>query len=161
MTPPFQAALMPFFSCFHFLCPALPERNLFYKHFIDSLWVSHHAPQSHSSPPPKKRKKKKKNLTMEAIVCHSVSHSIYPFSQMSLIVNVHCNESGSRPLASATPSILDPCRDSPQMSSCCPESWRSCSFGSAVSAPSHTPAFYRWDRYWGGTIQSPGSGPGS
>ena len=49
------------------------------------LWVSHHAPQSHSSPlpfipalclcnlPPPKEKE---NLVVEAVVCHSESHSI-------------------------------------------------------------------------------------
>jgi hypothetical protein len=56
---------------------------------IDSLWISHHLPQSYSSPhlfifilcphnhPPSKRKKNKQrqNISMEASVYHSVSHS--------------------------------------------------------------------------------------
>jgi hypothetical protein len=40
---------------------------------------------------------------------------------------------------------------------CHGESW---SFGSVGLTPSHPPAVHRWDRCWGGPIQSPRSGPG-
>lgn len=47
---------------------------------------------------------------MEAVVCHSVNHSIYPSVHTSLLVNVHCRPishwSDSRPVASSTPSTL-------------------------------------------------------
>jgi hypothetical protein len=60
-------------------------------------------------------------------VCHGVSRSI-PFC---------LNRSGSRPLAFATLSMLDPHQDSSQLSCCCPVSWRACSFSSAGPAPSY------------------------
>ena len=47
--------------------------------------------------------------------------------------------SGSRSLASVTPSILDPHWDSSQLSCCCPLSWRSCSFGTVGLALSWVP----------------------
>jgi hypothetical protein len=100
-----------------------------------------------------------KNLTVEAAVCHNVSHG-YSFGQTSLLPNVHCNESGLRPLASAILSILESHWGFSQISCCRSVSWKLCSFGSAGLAPSHTPAFHRWGRCWGEHIQSPGSGPG-
>jgi hypothetical protein len=68
--------------------------------------------------------------------------------------------SGSRPLASATLSVLDPHWESSQISCCCLVSWRSCSFNSSGTAPSQAPDVHRWDRYWSGPTLSPGSGPG-
>jgi hypothetical protein len=68
--------------------------------------------------------------------------------------------SGSSPLASATPSILDPHQDFSQLSSCCPVSWRSCSFGSVGPVPSPTPEVHRWGGCWDEPSQSPGSGRG-
>jgi hypothetical protein len=68
--------------------------------------------------------------------------------------------SGSRPLASLTPSILDAHPDSSQLSCCCSVSWRSCSFGTAGLALAWFPIIYKWYRCWGGTTQSPGSGLG-
>lgn len=49
-------------------------------------------------------------VALEAIV----SHTVYSFDQIALLANVHYIESpsGSRPLASVTPSILDPQEDS-------------------------------------------------
>jgi hypothetical protein len=44
--------------------------------------------------------------------------------------------SDSRPLDSATQSMLDPHRDFFLIACCCPESWRSCSFDFAGSSPS-------------------------
>ena len=63
-------------------------------------------------PPNKKniqtKTKHRKHLITEAVVCHSVSHGISVHT--SSLVNVHRNESLAdlRPLASETPSILDP-----------------------------------------------------
>ena len=42
----------------------------------------------------------------------SVCHPVYAFVLTDLLVNIHCNESGLRSLASATLSILDPHWDS-------------------------------------------------
>ena len=67
--------------------------------------------------------------------------------------------SGTRPLASATLSILQPYWDASHVSFGCPVSWRSHSFESEGLAPSWTPAVYRWGRYWGAPTQSPGSVP--
>lgn len=60
----------------------------------------------------------------------------------------HCF--GSRPLATATPSTLDPHRDSSGISSCCLVSRRSCSFDSAGQASSHALAAHSWGRSLGG-----------
>jgi hypothetical protein len=46
---------------------------------------------------------KKKNIIVEAVVCHSVSHSM-PSVHISLLTNIPCSES----LASTTLLILDP-----------------------------------------------------
>ena len=48
-----------------------------------------------------------------------------------------------RPLASAALSILE-LQENSQILCCCPESWRSCGYGSAGPAPSHAPAVHRW-----------------
>jgi hypothetical protein len=90
-------------------------------------------------PPPKKikTKKNKQNKTkhrkhlVEAVVCHSVSHSIplYPHIFACKMFTVMHRWSGPRPLASVTPSVLDPHWDSSRLSCCCPVSWRSYSFG--------------------------------
>ena len=94
---------------------------------------------------------------MSCLYCLSITSSFVlavlgknSFVQTALLANIHCMMScwsGSRPLASGTPSILDPQWNSSQISCCCPESWRSCSFGSVESAPSHTPAAHRWGRW--------------
>jgi hypothetical protein len=64
--------------------------------FIDSLWISYHAPQNPLSPccsisalwscnlQPQPSKTKTKNLTIEAIVCH---HTIHPFALTVLLAN--------------------------------------------------------------------------
>ena len=98
-------------------------------------------------------KKEKSNLVVEAVVCHSVSHSI-PFAHTSLFVNIHCNESLVWLKVSAFPtlSILDPYQESSWISCCCSVLWRSCSFGSVGLAPSLDSAVHRWGRYWGGSI---------
>jgi hypothetical protein len=105
--------------------------------------------------------RQRKSLTMEAGVCLSVSHSL-PFCPrlcLRMLVSV-THWSGSRSLASAMLSILEFHWDSSCTSCRCPVSLRSCSFGSAREAPSHTPAVTRWGRCQGGPTQSPGSGPG-
>ena len=89
---------------------------------------------------------------METAVCHGVSHNTpfcpNTFLQMFIAVS---HLSGSRPLASATLSILNPHWDSSQISCCCPVSQRSCSFGSVGLAPSPALADGRWGRCWGGS----------
>lgn len=57
--------------------------------------------------------------------------------------------SGSRPLASALPSILDSHWDSSQIPCDCPESWRSCGYDSVGLAPSCPLAAHRWGRCLG------------
>lgn len=59
-------------------------------------------------------------VTVEA----SVSHTAYPFVLSALPANGHCNEYGSRPLVSATPSTLDPHQNSSEISCGCPKSRR-------------------------------------
>jgi hypothetical protein len=84
-----------------------------------------------------------KYLVVEAVVCSTVFHSIsfcLCFLQMFIAMS---HWSSMRPLASATPSILEPHWDSSSLSCWCPVSWRSCSFGSVGPAPSHTPAVYQ------------------
>ena len=69
------------------------------------------------------------NISSCKLQCVTLYTTIYPsIHTSSLIATSHW--SGSRPLASATPSILDPHQDSSQISCCCPVSWRPCSFGS-------------------------------
>lgn len=68
--------------------------------------------------------------------------------------------SGSKPRASAMPSILGPHWDSTWISHLCLVSWRSCSCGSSGSAPSHSPALHRWGECWGELTHRPGSQPG-
>ena len=87
-----------------------------------------------------------KKCLMVTIVCQCVL-------QYTLLSTLLCLQ---RPLASATLSMLDPYWDS-WTSWFCPVSWRSCSCESINLGPSYTPV-HRWDRYWGGPIQSSGSG---
>ena len=90
---------------------------------------------------------KKPHLVMEAVVCHSVAQCsllcIHLCLQMFIAVS---HWSGLRPLASSTPSILEPHQDFSQMSCCCPASWRSNSFGATVLALSCSPADHRCSR---------------
>jgi hypothetical protein len=60
-------------------------------------------------------------------------HIVYPSVHISLLaVFISMNHwSGMRSLASVTPLVLDPHRDSSWISCYCSVSWRSCSFGSA------------------------------
>ena len=96
---------------------------------------------------------REKYLIVEAVVCHSVSHSV-PLVHTSLLANAHGNESDMRPLASASLSILEPVWDSFQISCCCPVSWRSYSFGSVGPASSCTLARHLWDRSWMGQLKA-------
>ena len=66
--------------------------------------------------------------------------------------------SGSRPLASVIPSVPVPHQGSSLTFCCCPETWRSCSFGAAGPGPSHAPTVHRWVKCRGKPTQSPGSG---
>lgn len=103
--------------------------------FKPLLIASHHAPVPlisiplnpasalATSPQDSLSHTKHRHLVMEAVACHSESHSVSLWHTSSL-VNAHCNLwSGSRSLASV---LL--------LSCCCPVSWRSCSFRSAKPA---------------------------
>lgn len=108
-----------------------------------------------SYPPSTLTHNRKKNLMVETVVCHRVSHSI-PFCPFCLQMFIAMSHWSSRsPLASATPSILEPHWGSSRISCHCPVSSRSCSFGSVGLEPSHTPAVHRWGRCWGGPTQTP------
>ena len=84
---------------------------------------------------------------MEAVACHSVSHSI---SLCPHIFTCKCSFAmshwpGLRSLAFVTLSILDPYWNSSSgLSCCCPVSWRSCGFG--FSGLSNTPPVHRWGK---------------
>lgn len=82
----------------------------------------------------------------------ALCHSSIPLAQRAFTALSHW--SGSEPLPSATPSILDPHQDFSQMSCCCPESWRYCSYGSTELASSHDPAAHRRGRCWGGPTKA-------
>ena len=117
-------------------------------------------PCPHTCPLPLPPHRGKKNLIVETLVCHSVSYSIPLLFTLCLqIIIAMTHQSGTRPLASATLSILDPHWGSSQLSCCCPVSWRSFSFGCVGPCPLCTPAVHPRVRCWGGPIQSPGSGP--
>ena len=69
----------------------------FLKHFIGSLWISHHASQSHSSPPPLvpalypynlPSDKEKKGLIVETLVCCSVSHSLSTLLCLQIFISM-------------------------------------------------------------------------
>lgn len=77
-----------------------------------------------------------------------VTRYIHPFTQTAFLSNDHCSESlsGSRPLTSATLSVLDSHQNSSQIFCSCPISWRTCIFGSARPAPS---TVHRWGNCWG------------
>lgn len=79
-----------------------------------------------------------------------VSH-IYPLLKMHI---AQSHWSGSRPLASATRSVLDSHMHSSRISCCCClVSWRSRSFGSAGQAC--PPADHKWGKCLGGPTQKP------
>jgi hypothetical protein len=104
---------------------------------------------------------KKKQTSPWKLWCVMVRHKIYHFVQttyLSMFTAVS-HGSGSRPLASATLSVLAPHWDCSRLSCCSIGSWRPCSFGSVRLVSSHTPAAYRWGRCWDGLAQSPGAGP--
>lgn len=96
-----------------------------------------------------------KNICVKAVVCQCVTKytllSTYVYSQMFIAMK---HWSGSRPLASATVSILDLYRDFCQISCCWPLAWRSCSFASACSFPSHAPVHHRCGRCWRGSTKA-------
>lgn len=127
--------------------------------FIGSFWISHHAPHSHSPSCPLVSPLHLNNLSHKnlvgAVVCHSV-----PFSTLCLQLFITMShQSGSRTLAAATLSILEPHWDSSWMLCCWPMSWRSCPFLSVELGPSCTPAVLQRGRCWDRSTQSPASGP--
>jgi hypothetical protein len=88
-----------------------------------------------------------------------VSKGITQYTNLSTHLYLHMfiamsHWSVSRPLASATLSILDLHGDSFQIVCCCPVSGRSCSSGSVGPALSSTPADDRWDGCWGVPIRA-------
>jgi hypothetical protein len=150
------------------------------KVFIDSLWVSHHAPQSHSSPNPliaalcscnlpheikhkseqRSNNKDKAQNFSKAVVCHSVSHSLSlcPHIFISKCLLQWFIDLSLRCLASVTLSILDPHQEFFQLSCWCPMSWRFCSFGTGLTLS--LPIVGIWYRFGDEPIQSPGYGLG-
>ena len=105
------------------------------------------SPSPHPHLPCLPLKRKKKSSCRSCVtVCPTINHT-------SLLENVHCTESlvWFQASGSSTLSILDPHRDSSQISCCCPVSQRSCSFGSAGPTPSYSPAIQRWGRCLQGT----------
>ena len=85
---------------------------------------------------------------MDAVVYHSVSHSIYTLLPQQLYLQTFIamsHWSGARPLAS-TLSTLYPHWDSSQISCCCPVSWRTSSAGQAFLG---SLTVHRWDTCWG------------
>jgi hypothetical protein len=94
--------------------------------------------------------------------CHGSCDLLSQCDTQYTPLSTHCNGSWSvfRPLASVTLSILDPQGDFSWIFCCCLVSWRSCSFGSAGLALSCAPVDHSWGRYWDGSTQIPGSGPG-
>jgi hypothetical protein len=83
---------------------------------------------------------------------------ISPSLASVMFITMSCR-SGSRSLASVTPSILNRHRDSSRLSCCCPMSWKSYRFGAAGLALSHIPTVLRVFGFGGQPTQSPGSGP--
>jgi hypothetical protein len=102
------------------------------------------------------------HLIVEAVVCHSVSHSLslcpHIFTCKYSFAMGHW--SGLRSLASVTWPILDPHWDSSRLSCCCAVSWRSSSIVTAGLALSLMTTTHWWYRCWGGPTQGSGSGPG-
>lgn len=105
------------------------------------------------------------NLTLGALVCHSVAHSI-PLVHSS---SVACKCSlpwviglrwGHWLLLHQQYSILTwgPLRYSDAF--CCPVSWRCWSFSSTSLTPSHAAMVHWWNRCWSRLSQSSGSRPG-
>ena len=149
--------------------------GFFFKLLIDSLWISHHAIPLISrslcichlplqSPLLKENKDdriKKEKSFMEAIVCHYIYPTIYPFVHTSLLANVHCNQSllsfeasgfcysintGSSPGLLLDTLLFSVVIEIPQL-------WI---FRTSLLP---APAIHRWGRCLGGTTRSPGSGP--
>lgn len=83
------------------------------------------------------------NLTVEAVVCHSVSTAYIHFVH-TLLANVHCNESLVWYKASGFCYSVDIGTSLLWESHCCLGVTRSCSFGSVGPAPSCPPAVQRW-----------------
>lgn len=117
------------------------------KSFIDSLWISDRALQSHSPPAPSylpsalamPPKQQPQPNDISPLKCRESHFYLQTFT-------VRSHWSGSKPLASATLLVN-------LISCCCPEPWRSCSFGSVRPAPSPTPAGHRWGGSWGSPNQ--------
>jgi hypothetical protein len=108
------------------------------------------------------KNRKKKNLSKTFHYGNCSIHSVPQYT--SLLKHLHLQMfiamshwSGLRPLSSATPSIVNPHWDSSRTSCRCPVSWRC--WGFEFAALTLSPAVHGLGRCWGGTSQSPGSGP--
>ena len=113
-------------------------------------------------PPPQKKQNKNKiqtTTTKKPVtnkthpmwkLCVTLCPIAYPFVHISLVANIHCIESSVRwrPLAAATPSILDPHQDCSWIFCGCPVSWSSCSFWSAKLALAYALAVHAWGHCW-------------
>lgn len=112
---------------------------------------THPPPLQLSSCPCQQRKK---NHAVEAAMCHHASQWVHStlLVHASPPASAHCCDllSSTRSLASATPWILEPHRNSSQIPWCCPVLWRSHSPGSAGPGPSCSLAVHQWCRWWGG-----------
>jgi hypothetical protein len=166
--------LWPHNSLLHRLCDNSAEFLSFYLtfywffvEFTSCTPIPLISPSLHTYPPPLKPpldlptspKQKKINLIVEAVACHNVFYSIIVCLLVQMFIAMS-HWSGLRPLASATPSVLDPNQDYSQISCCWPLSWRSYKFGSVGLTPSCALTVHRQGRCWGGPTQSPGSGLG-
>jgi hypothetical protein len=107
-----------------------------------------------------KTNKQTKHLTVEAVVCHSVSQCVTQCALLPKQLYLQKFTAGSwSGLSPWLPLhyqywiyIGTPFKH--------PVPWRPCSLSCAGTAPSCTLAVHRWGRGWGGPPQSPGFGPG-
>lgn len=100
---------------------------------------------------------------MWKLSCVPVRPTVCPLSthlHLSMFIAVHL-WSGSRSLASVTPSISDLHWDSSQLSCCCSMSWGSCSFGTTGPTLSCVPTHHRRYRFWGGPFRALDLGQGA
>lgn len=103
---------------------------------------------------------KEEHLILEALVCHTTSHSI-PFCLPVFPLNTHCKCSL---VWYAAFSFCYSINTEPywyyfSISWCCLGSWRSYSFGSVGLTHSLTPAVHGWRICWYGPIHRSESGP--
>jgi hypothetical protein len=141
-----------------------------YKNFIDSLSISHHAPQSihcfissplcpwNFLPRRKENKKPSHHSGCSVMACHTVNH----FVPTALLVNGHWSDSVVWFMVSGFCSTINT-GSSPGLFSdimLLPCVMETCNFGSKEPVSSHVPEVHKCGRHWRGPTQSPRSGPG-